>query len=367
MLILWILLGSALLYFIQRSIYESRWDRKLRLDFRFTENAVTEGASAGLLERSENRKWLPLPSFGYRYVVKRNFITGADGDGSMTLKRKLALPGRRAVVNRARLDGLTRGVYSISELTVYASDLFHTLQLEQPMAAGSGLTVYPAKIPAQRLALPVRLLLGSVSTRRVAQEDPFALKAIRPYEIYDSPRIINWKASARTGELKVNQYDHSTDEALLFLLDLGSGPEADREELIRLASSLSQLFLRRGVSVALLANGRSCSSGLPIRVGAGGDPSHQIAVDEALARINLSAPATQPYGEFLAGVGRDALRGALPLGLSADPTGAAFGAFQRTPGVRGGYFLSVNGRGGPRTEGGVTLLNWNASEGEVTL
>ncbi len=367
MLILWILIGSVILFAVQWSVYSRYWDRKLRIYFRFMERAVTEGDSVGLVERIENRKLLPLPIFGYRYKVYRNFASGGTGEEPLVLKRKLALPARRAVVNRAKINSLSRGVYAIGEVYLSATDLFYVSRLERTAESASSLTVYPAKIPVQKLALPVRLLLGSIATRRMAQEDPFALKAIRPYEIYDSPRIINWKASARSGELKVNQFDHTTDEALIFLLDMESGTVDDREEMLRLASSLSQLFLRRGVSVSLLANGRNCMNGLPIRVKAGADAGHQITVDETLAYINLSHPATESFRSFLAGVSKESLQKALPVVISADCTGESLRAFQETPGTRGGYFLSVNGDGKTRTEAGITLLNWDAREGEVLL
>ena len=367
MLILWILICSLLLFVAQRIIYSGYWDRDLRISFRFQERAVTEGEAVGLLERSENRKLLPLPTYGYSYTVKRNYVSGNTGAKPLVLRRKLALPARRAVTNRARINSLARGVYAIGEVTLTAADLFYTTRLERTADSASVLTVYPAKIPVQKLALPVRMLLGSIAARQAAQEDPFALKSIRPYEIYDSPRLINWKASAKTAELKVNQFEQTTDEALLFLLDMGSGSEADREEMLRLASSLSQLFLRRGVSVALLANGRSCVSGRPIRIRAGADAGHSITVDEALAQINLAVPVTESFRSFLAGVSRDSLRGALPVVISADSTGESLRAFQDTPGTRGGYFLAVNGQGRIRIDGGITLINWDAGEGEVRL
>lgn len=364
MLFFWILIGSLLLFLFQRILYTKYWEDKLRIEFRFTESAVNEGEIAGVVERSENRKYLPLPSFEYRYVVKRNYTVSQEGwDVTMTIKRKMALPVKRAVTKRARIEGLTRGVYSIDEINIAAMDLFRTRRMESTVKSHSGMTVYPAKIPVEKLSLPVRLMLGSVLTRRMAQEDPFALKGIRPYEIYDSPKLINWKASARTGELKVNQFEYTTDEALLFLLDMGCGEEDDREEMLRLASSLSLLFLRRGVSVSLLANGRDCVNGRPILVRSGAGLGHQITVDEALARINLAHPATEPFPDFLAGVSPEFLRGALPVAISADPTGESLRAFETAPGTKGGYFLSVHGKGRDRAGNGITLINWDGMEG----
>lgn len=368
MLFLWILIGSGLLYILQRVLYSRYWDDRLRIEFGFTQGAVTEGEIAGVLERSENRKLLPLPAYEYRYVVKRNYSAITHNwEEATTIKRKLALPPRRAVTKQARIEGLTRGVYSVDEIVLSAQDLFRTRRMERPVECRTVMTVYPAKIPAEKLSLPVRLLLGAVTTRRMAQEDPFALKSIRPYEIYDSPKLINWKASARSGELKVNQFEYSTDEALLFLLDLGSGEERAREQLLRVASSLSLLSLRRGVSVSLLANGRNCTSGRPIRVQAGAGLGHQIAVDEALAHINLAHPVTEPFDRFLQGIPRASLRQALPVVISADPEGESKRAFSSAPGMKGGYFLAVRWEGEDTQEQGITLSNWNGAGEEQRL
>ena len=93
MLILWILLGSAALFVVQRAIYTEHWDKKIRISFRFLERAVTEGEDAGILERTENRKLLSLPTFGYRYEISRNFAAASEsGSEPVTLKRKLVFP-----------------------------------------------------------------------------------------------------------------------------------------------------------------------------------------------------------------------------------------------------------------------------------
>lgn len=368
MLVLWILLGSALLFFLQRTVYANYWDRNLTVAFRFSERAVTEGETAELIERSENRKLLPLPSFEYRYTLNRNFKSPSDEHKKpVTLHRKLALPAKSAVSNRVKIEGLVRGVYSIGDAVAYSGDLFRTTKRNWMFQEHSRLIVYPAKIPVQKFALPARLLLGSVNTRRMAQEDPFALKSIRPYEIYDSPRIINWKASAKTGELKVNQFENTTDEALLFLLDMGNGSIDDREQLLRAASSMSLFFLRHGVSVSLMANCRNCTTGKPLRVRSGADIAHQITVDEALAQINLSIPETESFADFLAGIPKESLKGAMPVILSADSTGAAQQAFLNTPGTRDGQYLYVREDGDVVSERDLQLTQRNAGGKEARL
>lgn len=366
MLLLWIFLGSGLLYLIQRGLYTTLWDRGLKLKLRFGAAAITEGESVTVTERVENRSWLPLPVLNYEYVLSRNFAPVTEsGARPIMLRRQLALAGHRAAVNRCAVLGLPRGVYTVIEARLLSSDLFYTCKLEHRETCVNRLTVYPAKLPAEKLEVPFRQLLGAVLTRRMAQEDPFQLKGIRPYEIYDSLRSINWKASAKTGELKVNQYEYSTDEALVFLLDLSEGSEAEREELLRLASSLSQLFLRRGISVSLRSNGRSCVSGAAVRVPSASGIGHQNAVDAALAEIKLSASVTAPFAEFLSGLPASVAARALPVALSVNVTESAAAAFQRAFGAGGGYLLSVGGGASARELGGVRLLSWDPVGEEV--
>jgi uncharacterized protein (DUF58 family) len=369
LLIFWILIGFGLLVLLQKGIYSSCWDKNVNVAFRFSKRAVTEGETAEIIERCENRKRLPLPVFGYTYTLVCSYASVTKSqEQSATMQRRFALAGRRAVTNRAKIAGLSRGVYSMDFVRATSTDLFHLSRLEWNIPySSSRLAVYPAKIPVQRFSFPARLILGAVTTRRKAQEDPFALRSIRPYEIYDSPKIINWKASAKTGELKVNQFEYTTDEALVFLLDMESGSFDDREELIRLASSLSLFFLRRSVSVSLMANCRDCIVGRPIRVPAGTDAAHQITMDENLALIKLTIPITEPFCNFLAGIPVESLKGALPVVLSVDTTGAVREMFRNTPGIRDGYFLSIQKDGSVKAESRLRLDVRDTAAKEVRL
>lgn len=368
MLIVWILIAFGALYLLQRAVYMLRWNKKISVTFRFSQRSVTEGGSVTLSERSENRKLLPLPNFGYRYTLIRSFESpSAETGKTTTIKRKFGLPGRRAVTCRTKVDGLRRGIYSVDGVSVFAADLFHSSELESPIGFGSSrLTVYPAKIPVGKILPAARQLLGAVTTKRRMEEDPFALKSIRPYEIFDSPRTINWKASARTGELKVNQYENTSDESLVFILDMESGSEEAREQVIRAASSFCLFFLRRGVSVSVVSNGRSCFSGEPIRVPAASDSAHQVTIDENLALIKPSLPA-EPLKSFLSELPRGTADGALPVVLSADTTGSAHEAFLRSSTVRDGYFISVTEEGGVSADSRLTLTSRGAEGKEARL
>ena len=367
MLILWIFAAAAFLFLLQRVIYQELWSKGVSVRIRFDAAAVKAGESVTLLERVENRKLLPLPVFAYEYTLARNYLVMTETSGRQRrVKIKLALPANRAVVNRTKIEGLPRGVYALSDVMLKGSDIFYSCRLEKPALCTAQLTVYPEKIPANRLSLPFRSILGTVLTRRLTLEDPFQLRGIRQYEIYDSMRDINWKASAKTGELKVNQHEHTTDESLMLLLDMGSGSEAQRETVLSLASSLSELFLRRGVNVALQANARSCVTSGRIRVLPGSGAGHQTTVDEALAQIKLEATVMEAFPVFLASLSPAELSGSLPVVISADREGASLEAFHQVLGARNGYYLSVD-RDAEVSTDRIKVFVWDASLQEVRI
>ena len=75
MLIFWILIGFGFLVILQKTVYSAFWNKKITVKFRFSKRTVTEGEPAEIFERSENRKLLPLPVFGYSYTLSRSFAS----------------------------------------------------------------------------------------------------------------------------------------------------------------------------------------------------------------------------------------------------------------------------------------------------
>lgn len=335
MLFIWFFAGALLLFLLQRAVYRKYWDRGLRCRVSFPADSAEAGRDVRVISRVENRKLLPLPMLRTSFRLERNFASVAsEGGAKPTVAWQAAIPARKSVRSETVLSGLPRGLYTVADLQLRAADLFYAPTRTRTELSFARFTVYPAKLPAQALQLPFRQLLGSVLTRQQTQEDPFEIRNIRPYEVTDSMRLINWKASARTGELKVNQHDHTTDEALLLIVDGEHGDLEDREAAISLASSLAELFLRRGVPVALETNIRSCLNGRAVSVPAGSGGAHRKNLDAALATCKLEAELARSFSELLEAL-RLRPRRAMPVVISAAPE-AIGGAL---PGLGRGWVL----------------------------
>ena len=73
-------------------------------------------------------------------------------------------------------------------------------------------------------------------------EDPFEFKGIRNYTTSDPMKKINWSASAKTGELMVNNYYDTTSRHVTIFLDVVNDSVWKRYEYKRGTDVLGQLF-----------------------------------------------------------------------------------------------------------------------------
>jgi uncharacterized protein (DUF58 family) len=61
---------------------------------------------------------------------------------------------------------------------------------------------------------------GVMQTKRQFLEDPFEYRGMREYQPYDDMKSINWKATAKTGDFKVNLHDFTTVRSVRIFLNL---------------------------------------------------------------------------------------------------------------------------------------------------
>jgi uncharacterized protein (DUF58 family) len=168
--------------------------------------------------------------------------------------------------------------------------------LESELVKGCDLNihlyVYPRPVEYSRFEVPFQKMLGTILTKRFINEDPFEFKSIREYQSYDMMKSINWKASAKTGSLMVNVYDHTASQQIKILLNLESDTiwlyEDLQEESIRIAAAFAASFIEQGIPTSIYTNGLDVISKELLYVPAGSGRNHLRAINEALARINAS-------------------------------------------------------------------------------
>jgi len=122
-----------------------------------------------------------------------------------------------------------RGPYALGPLQVRAADPLHLHVEERHVGQDSLLQVRPRGESVRKVPFRTRIpttTLGPHLVNRAGDGSEF--HALRTYQVGDSYRSVNWKASARSKELMVNQRVHESMAHLALFLDAraisGAGP-----------------------------------------------------------------------------------------------------------------------------------------------
>lgn len=171
-------------------------------------------------------------------------------------------PRRRATCSEPLRPG-KRGIYPLGPVTVAWGDpfgLFETQATLQPPPAA--LVVYPRVVTLLHLPLPLPQPFGVRRPRPEAFEDLTSPSDQRPYRAGDSLRRVNWKTTARVGELYTREYDYTASADVHIVLDLAAASfdravtgVANDEPAAELAAAVAEYGLRSGFGVSLTTYG----------------------------------------------------------------------------------------------------------------
>ena len=296
--ILGIGLIGYLLFIAQKLIYQRLWAAHLRVSVGFGMGHIFEGEQGELKEVIENRKRLPLAMLKVKFKTDRNLLFGNE-KGSRTTDQYyrndvFRVGGGERVTRTLKFQGGKRGYYTIDEISLVASDLFFLSQFVEEHSVRTELYVYPKPFNSERLRQSLVHLNGEMLTRRHLLEDPFEYRGIREYQPYDDMRSINWKATAKTGDLKVNQRNYTSLKSVRIFFNIQDDnilkKEACVEMSLRIAASLCLFFLRQGMQVSCYGNGVDVITHKPLSVDAKASEGQMDFIYRSLARIDTGQP-----------------------------------------------------------------------------
>ena len=185
-----------------------------------------------------------------------------------------------------------RGVYSIENMELVASDLFLTTEMVETIPVNQTIYVYPKPFDSNAFRLALQQLNGEVITKRNLIEDPFEYRGIREYQPYDDIKSINWKASAKTGDLKVNQKNFTSLPTIRIFVNLEDKGVLKKEEAVEscfeIATGLSKFFLNQSVSVSCYCNGKDMNTQKPVVIESSTGSSQLEKIYRSLSRVDTS-------------------------------------------------------------------------------
>lgn len=162
----------------------------------------------------ENRSFLSIPYI----IVKRHMI-------EETLEKHqgeaLSLGANREEILEYKIKFYHRGVYDLEDFEISISDYFNIFTIRRNEKSHKKVTVYPKIYHIEKDEYLGGInLLETQSTSDTSIEDMHDVREMRKYVYGDNVKRINWKLSAKAGELIVKSYNYKSGKECLIFLDM---------------------------------------------------------------------------------------------------------------------------------------------------
>lgn len=280
------------LFLLYKTVYRRYWSNGLDCRLKFSSSEAFEGETLTFTKEITNAKPLPLPWVLVKTQMSRNLIFRDEGGNSVSddyYQNNLFSMGmyQRITCKEDFICG-RRGYYRIKSVYLSASDFLINSKTVKSLQSDASLTVFPRLIDSPELDSVFRQIYGEIEVRRFTNPDPFAFRGIREYQNNDDFRLINWKATARTGSPMVNVNAATASRELIILLGLEHPDEELLEESIRIAASAAEYFTSLGLPAGVVSNGCDVASKAQLSILPGSGSVHFYSILDMLARIDLT-------------------------------------------------------------------------------
>ncbi|MCL2373048.1 MAG: DUF58 domain-containing protein [Defluviitaleaceae bacterium] len=251
----------------------------------FSQPGVFEGETVLLVEEVQNPYFLPLFFVnidGYMYNELR--LKGQPEGTMQEFTSRFYLPPRTQVRRSIPIKCTKRGYYELE--TVYVQN--------KSRAAKAALFVYPRVLPFQESRSMENEMQNLAESDRRLLQDPFSFAGVREYRPGDPFRSINYKATAKTGALKVNERDYFSSRSFMLYIDFHVPEDSEShpeimETALSYAADMVQKAINQGYNVGFAANckkqlGREKHIRYPMRRG----QEHYVEILREMAAIRIS-------------------------------------------------------------------------------
>jgi uncharacterized protein (DUF58 family) len=186
-------------------------------------------------------------------------ISQSPEENRTMLRQAAYFPFLRAGETRSELAVQSfpkRGVYNLDGFWISTRFPFGFFRRGERIGAKGEVLVYPLTQQISSFFHLLPFLPGNLEGHHAGQGEN--LLSIRKYEDSESARLIDWKATAKTGELMVREHARDEESKFCLILDTrlaeASTPELEErfEKAVSLAASISAHFLEQGAGIEFL-------------------------------------------------------------------------------------------------------------------
>ncbi len=283
----------VLLFWLQMKIYIEFWKKNLTVTLKFQSLDIFEGDTGYLSEVIVNNKRLPLPLFNVKFRTNRSLVFSDSVLSQKTdqyYRNDVFRIGKREKITRnLSFTAKKRGYFHIDCVDFVAHDLFMLTTLMTTQEVDEGIYVYPKPFYSREFMRSLQMVNGMMQTKRQFLEDPFEYRGMREYQPYDDMKSINWKATAKTGDFKVNLHDFTAVKSVRIFLNLEDTGIIKKEDCaevcIQIVAGISKFFVGKGMKVSCYGNCRDFQTEHLLHIE---ETSDLQKIYRALAGIDLS-------------------------------------------------------------------------------
>ena len=272
-----------LFFLIEILFYKFTLLKGLKYKLSFSKTEAFEGDDMFVDEEIYNKKPVPVP-WVKADIHSSKWLEFAGASSSVVDERRFVTSGfmlrsYQKTKRRWYMKCTKRGVFDVENATITCGDILGLISDSMAVPVNTRLIVYPGMIDIDEMFFTTRDILGDAVVKRFIMDDPFIVKGIREYIPGDPINRVNWKATAKTSKLMVNENDFTTKVGITVLMnvqsDVGQYDRVQNKDVIELAIKVCATSLNRGFN-----------QGIPIRFG-----SNACTVEDGESMI-LTEPGT---------------------------------------------------------------------------
>lgn len=271
------LLAFAGMYFLQRKHWRDAMKKNLTYRFEFSTDEVFVGEYLYLDQVVENTGDHPISFLKMETLLPEGLkvvLTADEGkkrdETVQSVQSVFILPAHGKVSRRWRIVTETRGHYTARtvQMHVISHDAIgmdtYSMRMQPTVSAKDHLTVLPVAAEWLTQMALAPSYTGDRHTQRGLVQDPLSICGIREYQPTDPLNMMDWKQTARMGEMMVRLTDIQQNDSYHIVLNMQSTiiepnyPEISTpayvEDCISLCASLLDSAIRRNIPVRLMAN-----------------------------------------------------------------------------------------------------------------
>ena len=288
--LIWIAVLLPVLYFFARRTVLGA------IEYRryFSQTGVFEGEDVVLFEEISNHSFLPLVMVDVEAYLsgELQLPSYTGGQGMQEFISRFFLPPFTQVKRSIRINCARRGYYTLDSVIIQG----------RSRDAKAEIYVYPRALAYEdENPMATAMQNTALSERRLFQ-DPFSFSGVRDYRYGDSFRSINYKATAKTGAVKVNERDFFSGRNIMLYIDFNMPLvplptpvyHALMEQALSHSADLVEKAVRLGYNVGFAANCRTLRAN-HVRFAMRRGHEHFLEILREMALIRMAGGCSFPW------------------------------------------------------------------------